>query len=194
MYKFDEMIHEPEDQANLTLERPKNVPFLLTNRANPGSPALETCWSSLNPSTLLPADSPRPTLSDGLGLQHIAMAANYCGMIAELWQEEAQVCFQLSFRTTTAPPIATPIVQSSTVTPLVKSVPFSPGLNILVLDDSGIARKSLQTNLQKAAPDSTVAVYGKDAAEIQAFKQDAQTKGDILIMDENTKHCRAPIT
>ena len=162
--------------------RPVTVRFLVTNQANPSRPALQS-WSSQDQVVAgLPTGSSRPTLSDGLGLQHIRMVANSCDMIAALWQEGAQVCFELRVETTTAD---SPAVTSNTQ-PLHVSCPFPPGLTILGLDDSAIARETLQFHFQNEIPSALkVAMYGKDVEEVEQFKEDALESGDILIVDEN---------
>ena len=165
--------------ASRTPRKSIKVRFLLTNRANPARP-LQTRWSSLHASDSLPTDSSRPALSDGLGLRHISMAANSCGLTAELWQEGEGVFFALSFLTTSASSPRTSFVQ-----PVHQGLPFPPHLNILFLDDSDIAQRTVQTNFRKMAPACEVAVFGKDAAEVEDFQRTALAKGDILIMDQN---------
>ena len=162
--------------------KPVTVRFRVTNQADPSRPALSQSWSSKDEVQALPTDSSRPTLSDGLGLQHIRMVANSCDMIADLWQEGARVCFQLRVDTT----IADSAVITSNAEPLHVSCPFPPGLTILGLDDSDIARQTLQFHFEKEIPSALrVAMYGKDVEEVEQFKQDALENGDILIVDEN---------
>ena len=166
------MMDESEECAT-----PVEVRFVVRNRANPNRP-LKAPWSSRQPSNLaLPDDGLRPALSDGLGLQHISMAANACGMCAQLWQQDAEVFFELSFNTTAT--------RERVLEPLQESRPFPPGLNILILDDSDIARINLHMRLGKEIPTARVQVYGKDHHEVEEFKRDALERGDLLIMDEN---------
>ena len=161
--------------------KPVTVRFLVTNQADPSRRALQS-WSSQDQGQALPTDSTRPTLSDGLGLQHIRMVANSCDMIAGLRQEGAQVYFELCVDTTTADSA----VITSNTEPLHVSCPFPPGLTILGLDDSGIARQTLQFHFEREIPSALrVMMYGKDVEEVEQFKQDALENGDILIVDEN---------
>ena len=162
--------------------KPVTVRFRVTNQADPSRPALSQSWSSQDEVQALPTDSSRPTLSDGLGLQHIRMVANSCDMIADLWQEGARVCFELRVDTTTADSA----VITSNAEPLHVSCPFPPMLTILGLDDSDIARQTLQFHFETEIPSALrVAMYGKDVEEVEQFKQDALENGDILIVDEN---------
>ena len=158
--------------------RPMRARFLVTNRANLKKPALTSRWSTQQPKKSPPKASSRSTLSDGLGLNHISMAANACGMVAELWQHDTDIFFELSFDTMATPPGPNDAVQHLNVV-------FPPALNILGLDDSGIARESLRMNLEQAIPDAEVAMYGKDLDEVEQFKQDSLEKADILVLDEH---------
>ena len=70
----------------------RRLRFLVTNRADPGKAAQREAWSSEAPDRGFQKDGARAVLSDGLGLQHIALVARTCGMVATLWQEGDQVC------------------------------------------------------------------------------------------------------
>ena len=155
------------------------VRFLVTNRANPNRP-VPVRWSSACADLLLPVGPATPQLSDGLGLQHIGMVANACGMTAALWQTGPWVFFELVFQTVPAasPKVSYPAQASP------PPLPFPPGLNVLCLDDSSIARKCLRYNLQIAIPDGEVGLYGANLQEVEAFKCAALEHGDILIVDE----------
>ena len=155
------------------------VRFLVTNLANPSRPALQTRWSSQEASGPLPKDSTRPTLSDGLGLQHISMVANASGMVAQLWQVDQEVYFELCLNTTVKP------TEGSEEQAVHVALPFPAGLTILGVDDSAIARRTLKMNLQREVPTATTEMYGKDVAEVEEFKRAALQRADILILDEN---------
>ena len=155
------------------------VRFLVTNHANPSRPALQNRWSSQEACAPLPKDSARPTLSDGLGLQHISMVANASGMVAQLWQVDQEVYFELCLNTTVKP------TEVSEVQALHVAHPFPAGLTIMGLDDSAIARRTLKTNLDRDVPTATTEMYGKDIAEVEEFKRAALQRADILILDEN---------
>ena len=173
----------PEDGERLGEGARVRVRFLVSNRTNPKRPAMQTRWSSDREvrriSVASRKDPLRPTLSDGLGLQHIAMAARASGMTAELWQEGEEVFFQLCFSSVAAAAEATDAAAGQA------ACPFPPGLTILCLDDSDIARVTLETHLQDVVPSGTVLMYGKDLDEVEAFKRTALESGDILILDEN---------
>ena len=143
--------------------RAKTLCFLLTNQANPQRAPLTDRWSSRGAGDCLPHDAARPALSDGLGLQHIRMVAGACGMVAQLWQDGPDVFFELCAPTTTAA-AATAGLSPLQPAPLVQ--PFPDGLTILCLDDSGVARESLQCMLEVEVPGATVATFGRDAAEV----------------------------
>ena len=160
---------------------PVEVRFVVKNRAKPDRP-LPKPWSSESPPEALPNDHSRPALSDGLGLQHIRRVANACGMKARLWQEDEDVLFELRVSTTSG--ARPPAVRSATPAPQ-GPCPFRDGVHILGLDDSDIARQNLEMKLTKMIPNATVAMFGKDQADVEEFKQAALEKGDILILDEH---------
>ena len=160
-------------------ENPVMVRFRILNRANPSRSALVR-WSTLQPNTPLPRSSSTPVLSDGLGLGHIRMVANAANMVAELWQEGEEVFFELTLRTKAPSSALTPL---QSLQPATCSLP--PRLVIMALEDSAVTRRSLLLNLQKAIPDATIAMYGKDIDEVEEFKWAALEKGDIIILDQN---------
>ena len=170
---FDADIHQSSSQ-------PVKVRFLLRNRANPRNATLNR-WSTAQSGTCVPSPSScATTLSGGLGLKHIRMVANSCGMVAELWQTGADVFFELCVSTKATFARPDNRVQSLTV-----AYSFPPALNILGLDDSSVARKSLRLNLEKAIPDAAIFMYGEYNEEVEQFKEAALEKGDILILDEH---------
>ena len=143
--------------------RAKTLRFLVTNRANPQRAPLTDRWSSRGAGDCLPHDAARPALSDGLGLQHIRMVTGACGMVAQLWQDGPDVFFELCAPTTTAAGATAGLSQPQPA-PLVQL--FPDGLTILCLDDSGVARESLQCMLNAEVPGATVATFGRDALEV----------------------------
>ena len=160
--------------------RPVVLRFEVSNRANAKRPPLKAPWTSDGPSNALANESSRPTLSDGLGLQHISMVVNLCGMKARLWQHECRVFFELRLNTQIA---AAPKRGPTPVVAMARPVPM--GLTILCLDDSPVARQSLKHMLSTQIPDATVATFGKNLAEVLEFKQAALTAGDVVILDQN---------
>ena len=148
---------------------PITMRFLVTNRANPSRPALDARWTSQQPGA--PAPEGTSLVSRGLGLERIGRAATACGMVAELWQEEDEVCFQLCLRTSGAPPPSA-------------AQPFPPGRTILVLSDGLVERRGLCDDLRRRVRDARVAEYGRDAAEVEQFRRDALEGGDVVVLDE----------
>uniref|UniRef100_A0A6T2J226 Response regulatory domain-containing protein n=1 Tax=Eutreptiella gymnastica TaxID=73025 RepID=A0A6T2J226_9EUGL len=160
-------------------EIPVEVRFTITNRADSSSPAVKR-WSTQQPNEPQQSKSPNsPVLSDGLGLSHIWMVANRAEMVAELSQNGDKVHFELYFQTTALPPETSLLPQRAGI------VSLSPRWEVLGLDDSGIARKSLVMNLEKALPDANVQMYGKDAAEVEEFERAALERADVIILDQN---------
>ena len=160
-------------------EMPVEVRFTVTNRADLSRPAVKH-WSTQQPNEPQQSKSPNsPVLSDGLGLSHIWMVANRADMVAELWQNEDMVHFELYFQTTALPPDTSLLPQRAGI------VSLTPRWEVLGLDDSGIARKSLLMNLEKALPNANVQMYGKDAAEVEEFERAALERADVIILDQN---------
>ena len=160
--------------------RPVVLRFEVSNRANAERPPLQVSWTSDGPSDALANESSRPTLSDGLGLQHISMVVNLCGMKARLWQRESRVFFELRLNTQIAVGAR---LESTEVVKMTRPVPMD--LNILCLDDSPVARQSLQYMLPAHIPGATVATFGKNLEEVHEFKKAALTDGDLVILDQN---------
>ena len=154
--------------------------FVVAGQLSPDLPAPQTPESS-DPSHPRPPQVPtEPAVLDGLELKRIRKVAKYCGMKAEMWQEDDTVFFQLC--------VVTEQVGSATLrasSPLqLPSYPFPPGLMIVCLDDSAVARHSLRNSLQTHVPSATVSTFGKDAADVADFKRMALQLGDILIVDQ----------
>ena len=121
-------------------EMPVEVRITVTNRADSTRPAVQR-WSTQQPNELQQAKSPNsPVLSDGLGLSHIWMVAHRADMVAELWQNEHMVHFELFFQTEALPLDTLLLPQRAGI------VSLTPRWEVLGLDDSGIARKSPPLN------------------------------------------------
>ena len=173
-----QMIHNDGNEHHA---EPVALRFLLTNRANSNRPALRRPWSSQDPNQEVSLkDSSRPTLSDGIGLQHISMVANSSGMVAQLWQNDDDVFFELRLDTQVVPAVTPTTVAHRRAT---RVVPH--GLSILCLDDSPIARQSLQYMLEAEVPDARVATFGQDIKEVEDFKKAALKEGNIVILDQH---------
>ena len=160
-------------------EMPVEVRFTVKNRADSSRAAVKR-WSTQQPNEPQQSKSPNsPVLSDGLGLSHIWMVANRADMVAELWQNEDMVHFELYFQTEALPRDTSLLPQRAGI------VSLTPRWEVLGLDDSGIARKSLLMNLEKALPNANVQMYGKDAAEVEEFERAALERADVIILDQN---------
>ena len=173
----------PEDGEHLDtdalVEARVRVRFLVSNRAYPQRPAIQTRWSSQSEGCRNSVASRKDPLHPTLGLRYIGLAARASGMTAEVWQEDDEVFFVLCFSSVATPAEATDVAAGQAARP------FPPGLTILGLDDSDIARFTLETNLQNVVPNGTVLMYGKDLDKVEEFKRTALESGDILILDEN---------
>ena len=163
--------------------RPVVVRFEVSNLANPERPPLAAPWASDGPGDALAHEASRPTLSDGLGLQHIQMVVNLCGMTARLWQRGPRVFFELRLHTQTAAAAAGTPAAAAAIPERRRPLPV--GLRVLCLDDSGVARESLQHMLSAHVPGAAVATFGRNLTEVQAFKKAALAEGDVVILDQN---------
>ena len=132
------------------------VTFTLRNRANPRRAALAP-WSAADAPAARPGPprTPHDAVSDGLGLQHIALVVASCGMGARLWQEGAFVYFTLSL-------LAKASAEASAAgapAALPSSGPgFPESVSIVCLDDSALARKALGAVLPSKIPGANVQV------------------------------------
>ena len=152
--------------------------FTLMNRAKAGSPQLAD-WSASSTEAVHACNSvdPYDSVSTGLGLQHIAMVVNLCGMSAELWQEDAYVYFRLRTETETSSDTSASSDPTNEYRP--RHLP-SP-VHILCIDDSPVARKTLAIVLPKKIPGAVVDVF----ADVELFKQAVARGCDIVIVDQN---------
>ena len=173
-----DMGDDASDDGHLQSRSPA-VRFLVTNKSNPDRPKLTGRWSSEGPSALMPpSHARRPALSDGLGLHHISVVAKACAMQASLWQEDETVLFELC--------VAAAVGTSGPDTPVGPApCTLPPGLSILCLDDSAIARESLQAVLAREVPDAYVEAYGEHATDIPEFMRAALEHAHIIIVDQN---------
>ena len=156
--------------------------FTLMNRAKAGAPQLAE-WSASSTEAVHACNSvdPYDSVSTGLGLQHIAMVVNLCGMSAELWQEDAYVYFRLRTETETSSDTSASSDPTNEYRP--RHLP-SP-VHILCIDDSPVARKTLAVVLPKKIPGAVVDVFGETLADVELFKQAVAQGCDIVIVDQN---------
>ena len=164
-----------------TLGERRRLRFLVTNRADPAKPMQQERWCSREPHGGFQKGAARPVLSDGLGLQHIALVARACDMVATLWQDGGSVLFELRLDTEV---VAAPRAAGASPA-LGDAPPFPSGLSIMCLDDSPLARYSLGTLIPSLCPDVAVATFGEDAADAERFKPAALARANIVILDQN---------
>ena len=62
---------------------------------------------------------------------------------------------------------------------------FPPNLKICCIDDSATVRRLLQRNLRHCARTENVHVFGRDAAEVEAFLAEVLAGGDIAVLDQH---------
>ena len=79
----------PDGAAVLADGAPVKIQFVVSNRARPGRRTLQrwTGGGAMPAARRPPPGQPQETsLSDGIGLLHVALAAKVCGIEVELWQ------------------------------------------------------------------------------------------------------------
>ena len=67
----------------------------------------------------------------------------------------------------------------------VDAPPFPPGLSIMCLDDSAVARESLGAIIPQKVPTAAVVTFGRDAEDAARFQPAALAGADIVILDQN---------
>ena len=157
--------------------------FTLRNKAKAGHPQLAD-WSASSAGAadaFNTVEQDNQDVSTGLGLQHIAMVVNICGMSAELWQEDDYVYFRLHTDTEASVDISTMSNPTGEYRP--RHLP-SP-VHILCIDDSATARMALAVVLPKKIPGAVVGVFGETLADVELFKQAVSQGCDIVIVDQN---------
>ena len=172
------------------LEDHSAIQFVVSNRANSERPKLQRWTSESRPPAPVDPPSGQPTsLSDGLGLSHISDAAKIIDMAVELWQDDDTVFFRAT--------LAADVVAScgnDCAADVAETIALPHGLRISCLDDSGIARRSLQTVLSARLPESAVSVFGSTVDEVESFKAALLEEGcDIAVFDQNLDFPGAPM-
>uniref|UniRef100_A0A7S4CV05 Response regulatory domain-containing protein n=1 Tax=Eutreptiella gymnastica TaxID=73025 RepID=A0A7S4CV05_9EUGL len=155
--------------------------FTLINRAKADRPKLAH-WHASNSDTVSVVVDRYDSVSTGLGLQHIAVAARECGMAVELWQEDVYVHFRLSMRTEVSPGAET-VSDGSQAEGVHPTFPLN--VHILCVDDSPITRKCLDRVLPQRIPGAVVKVFGETVSDVALFKQAVAEQCDIAIVDQN---------
>eukprot|EP00667_Euglena_gracilis_P003243 EG_transcript_3253 len=124
------------------------------------------------------ASEPGNGLSDGLGLQHLFLAAEVHAIRLTLGQEGDVVVLR-----------ATLTVQRESGIAHAASTHFAEltmqGLRILCLDDSDIARRLLENVLWRHLPSCTVEVFGSDPQDVHSFVEAALDHADVVLVDNH---------
>eukprot|EP00668_Euglena_longa_P043132 GGOE01057181.1.p1 GENE.GGOE01057181.1~~GGOE01057181.1.p1 ORF type:complete len:467 (+),score=127.58 GGOE01057181.1:1-1401(+) len=160
------------------------VVFRVTNRANPDRPAITPDFLQEQLTGEEPTEhvavSPLP---NGLGLQHLWLAAAAHNMHLSLRQIDETVIFEASL----AVSVCDPVDKESAVSQN-PALALSTGLRVYCLDDSEMARRlmlhCLQVHLHEAKP----RVFGATIDEVQEFISASLLEADIVILDQHLEY------
>ena len=108
------------------------------------------------------------SMSDGIGLKHVVMAAGKCNIDVELWQEDDRVFFKATYPTTVASRQSSDCAFANDQN---DAQTLPSGLHIACIDDSKVARIGLHGALLRLIDQSTVTVFGSSLEEVDQFKQ-----------------------
>ena len=158
----------------------QEVVFRVTNYADPSNPRItedfvRRCLCGERPHSAAPNG-----VSEGLGLQHIFMAATAVGMQVLLVQEADLVMFTL---TTKAQVVGQGPARNLSASPVPLAVPA--GLTFCCIDDNAIARLLVTSAIQKGFPQSTVRQYGERLEDVADFTEAVAAGADVAILDQN---------
>ena len=155
--------------------------FEVTNRADPAKPKItdEFVAKALRGETVQSASA----LSEGLGLQHIFMAAATLGVDASLRQEADTVVFRARTTVQVLPDPIDPDDGAPGPLPPPRALPA--GLTFLCLDDSAVACRFLAANLEHRVPGSTVRSFGADVEEVDQFMEAALAGAAVVVVDQH---------
>ena len=122
-------------------------------------------------------------ISEGLGLQHIWIAARAAGAQISLTQEEDIVTFQAVMDTQVVPDVPVRVEAPESDAPDPPALP--EGLMFCYIDDSPMAHLILSGQLKRLIPGSTIQCYGEVVDEVDAFTQAVISKADVAVLDQN---------
>ena len=178
-----ELHHDPDAEPGHPLN--SDLVFEVTNRADPAKPRVndEFVTKALRgegPHSLQPSSS----LSEGLGLQHIFLAAQTLGIDASLRQETDVVVFRACARVQVLP---NPQTTGGTSPQNSGSCPptLPPGLTFCCLDDSAVACRVVAANIEARVPGSTVRQFGQKRDEVDAFMAAVVAGASVAIVDQH---------
>ena len=154
---------------------------LVRNRAKATRPKLSVWRSGCSPTAPAKPRVSGASLSSGLGLEHMRMVADVSGITAQLWQEDDTVFFEAR-KTVDA---ADPVPEAGSTDQLEASLLQTCRLTITCLDDSAVARRTLENAFEQYLPNAAVQIFGQGAGDIPAFKRCVEKKCDILVTDQH---------
>ena len=156
----------------------QEVVFRVTNRTNPGKPRITEDFLRRSLRGERPHSAADNGASEGLGLQHMFMAAHAVGMQVSLVQEGDLVIFRMTAK---AQVVGQGPGPSASAVPL----PVPAGLTFCCIDDSAIARLLVTNAIENGCPQSTVQQYGKSLEEVADFMTAVAAGADVAILDQN---------
>ena len=161
---------QEDDIAMESDETPVRVQFLTTNYTDSRKGRIER-WNGTGPIVI--SDGPQQeqapmSMSDGIGLKHVVMAAGKYNIDVELWQEDDRVFFKATYPTTVASRQSSDCAFTNDQN---DAQTLPSGLQIACIDDSKVARIGLHGALSRLIDQSTVTVFGSSLEEVDQFKQ-----------------------
>eukprot|EP00668_Euglena_longa_P027849 GGOE01034886.1.p1 GENE.GGOE01034886.1~~GGOE01034886.1.p1 ORF type:complete len:491 (+),score=158.63 GGOE01034886.1:167-1474(+) len=172
-----------QDPTDL-LSRRQIVSFVVKNAAHPSRPKLtdELVQKLFHGEAKLQTTTVIPTLSDGVGVLHCALAARLGGIALSLRQDGDEVMFTASMEVD-LPDEASNSSPEDNLRNLASQ--FPEGLNIFCLDDSASSRRLMEFHLRKWCPTAVVRTYGAVEDDVEVFMADSLQEANIVIMDQN---------
>jgi CheY-like chemotaxis protein len=179
-----EIAVQEDDIAMESDETPVRVQFLTTNYTDSRKGRIER-WNGTGPIVI--SDRPQQehapmSMSDGIGLKHVVMAAGKYNIDVELWQEDDCVFFKATYPTTVASRQSSDCAFTNDQN---DAQTLPSGLQIACIDDSKVARIGLHGALSRLIDQSTVTVFGSSLEEVDQFKQQVMEGCHIAILDQN---------
>eukprot|EP00668_Euglena_longa_P004166 GGOE01004881.1.p1 GENE.GGOE01004881.1~~GGOE01004881.1.p1 ORF type:complete len:517 (-),score=130.95 GGOE01004881.1:671-2221(-) len=155
------------------------VTFEVRNRSHPERPPVtsDLVCQVLNGEDCYSAGT--SALSEHLGLQHMFLAAQACGMALTLEQEEDVVVLHGLMSVEGARPLPSSVEQVE------DRVALPAGLRIFCVDDSAVARRLLHHAFSNHPSRPRVHVFGATVGEVEEFMFLAPQSADIVILDHH---------
>eukprot|EP00669_Euglena_mutabilis_P005184 TRINITY_DN16572_c0_g1_i1.p1 TRINITY_DN16572_c0_g1~~TRINITY_DN16572_c0_g1_i1.p1 ORF type:complete len:299 (+),score=73.13 TRINITY_DN16572_c0_g1_i1:103-999(+) len=125
-------------------------------------------------------------LSEHLGLRHLFLAAEVNHMDLHLFQADDVVVLRASLMVNVEVGTWSGSDCRQRVDEAIEMLP--PGLRIVAIDDSDVARRLLVHVLAKHAPNARVQVLGRQEEDVERFKEEALGDVDIIILDNHLSY------